>query len=150
MIPYFTIGLKSFLLITENPQQFILHLMSGNLSIVFFFRSHRARTKSPFRDCWYASCYLFLPPVIPRYPCLYLPFFSPNSSAISLVVSPASHISTLCLFNCFTCVFFLLAITMPLYVVMILHKGAFCLLSVFTGSVQVGTHFTRKLSWDRG
>ena len=60
---------------------------------------------------------------------------NPSSSAISCRVIPVLRIDIICVSIILICVYFLLDITLPPDVI-ILHQGAFCLLSVFTGSVQ--------------
>jgi len=62
-------------------------------------------------------------------------FSNPSSSAISCRVIPASRIAIICVSINLICVYFLFDITLPPDVI-ILHQGAFCLLSDFTGSVH--------------
>ena len=64
-------------------------------------------------------------------------FSTPRWSAISRLVCPASRIAMMTGSTSVKCVYFRLDIISPPYVVIILHKGAFCLLSVFTGAVQI-------------
>ena len=68
-------------------------------------------------------------------------FSTPRWSAISRLVCPASRIAMMTGSIAVKCVYFRLDIITPPHVVIILHKGAFCLLSVFTGSVQRSPHF---------
>ena len=63
-------------------------------------------------------------------------FSTPRWSAISRLVCPASRIAMMTGSIAVKCVYFRLDIITPPHVVIILHKGAFCLLSVFTGSVH--------------
>ena len=67
-------------------------------------------------------------------------FSTPRWSAISRLVCPASRIAMMTGSIAVKCVYFRLDIITPPHVVIILHKGAFCLLSVFTGSVQKMRH----------
>lgn len=64
-------------------------------------------------------------------------FVKPSSSAISCRVMPASRIAIISGSLAFTFVQLRLLINTPPSVVIILHLGVFCLLSVFTGSVQI-------------
>ena len=68
-------------------------------------------------------------------------FSNPKLSAISRFVYPAYRISMIWGSTSWIRVYFRFAITMPPHVVIILHKGAFCLLSVFTGAVQIAARF---------
>ena len=63
-------------------------------------------------------------------------FVKPSSSAISCRVMPASRIAIISGSLAFTFVQLRLLINTPPCVVIILHLEVFCLLSVFTGSVQ--------------
>ena len=59
----------------------------------------------------------------------------PSSSAICVRLIPISRIFMISGSISLICVYFFLVITTPPDVVIILHQGAFCLLSVFTGAV---------------
>ena len=74
----------------------------------------------------------------------------PNSLLSWFCVSPAANRSRTWFFthSGYCVIPFLPDMQLPPDVVMILHQGAFCLLSVFTGSVQYSAAFITKLQWN--
>ena len=73
-------------------------------------------------------------------------FSTPRWSAISRLVCPVSRIAMITDSTVLKCVYFRLDIISPPHVVIILHKGAFCLLSVFTGAVHLSDHLFLPIS----